>query len=115
MPFVRCLTIRIVAFWLLVLIAPGSSEAIENLAHLATSGHFAHSAESNDTHSEPGPEHGCTGTFHLCACHGPVSGTFAVSALGVECEPTVGRLAQESRLRYSAYLGNIEHPPQAQV
>lgn len=64
---------RSLAAVLFLLLVPGVSEVVENLVHVAIHGHAAHARPSGDRHSEPGPEHGCNGTFHLCSCHASLS------------------------------------------
>ncbi len=59
---------------LLLALAPGLGEVVENVVHLATQGHLAHAQETGDQHAERGPEHGCNGTFHLCTCHNSSTG-----------------------------------------
>ena len=61
---------RLVVLVLVWSIVPGSAEALENAAHWLREGHLAHQQSQTDDHSDPGPEHGCTGTFHMCPCHG---------------------------------------------
>jgi hypothetical protein len=47
----------------------GFSESIENLAHLAASGHVAHAeAASDEQDSHRDLEHGCVAAFHTCVC-----------------------------------------------
>lgn len=62
---------RILALLLVLAIAPGLTELVELVVHYATYGDIADSAD--DPHeSEPlgVAEHGCSGTFHIGACHG---------------------------------------------
>ena len=55
---------------------PGASEAAENLAHGAVSGHAAHSVAAADggheAHHPVDVEHGCGGGVHVCPCHAPL-------------------------------------------
>ena len=110
---VRHWAIRFVALALLWLVLPGTAEATENIAHLLRSGHLAHAAESGDSHSEPGPEHGCNTTFHLCSCHlsltGLMTAAVKVSAAADERAPFRDR-ALTAPL---GHLHNIEHPPRS--
>ncbi|GAB4222624.1 MAG: hypothetical protein Kow0062_20890 [Acidobacteriota bacterium] len=41
---------------------------MENAAHLALRGHFAHAAPAGDSHETDGGEHDCSGTVHVCSC-----------------------------------------------
>ncbi len=50
-----------------VAMTPGVRELVLDLAHLVGDGHTAHVDECGDAHDED--EHGCTGPFHVCACH----------------------------------------------
>ncbi|MEM9556954.1 MAG: hypothetical protein AAGC60_22035 [Acidobacteriota bacterium] len=65
----RVLTTRCLTVILLWALCPGLTEAVENLWHLAASGHAAHAIDQGDDHRPEGDEHGCSGTFHLCSCH----------------------------------------------
>jgi|GEM_PF-6274142 len=60
---------KIYALVLALVMMPGSFEFMENAAHLLARGHLAHVAADGDQHQPPGPEHGCTPLFHVCACH----------------------------------------------
>lgn len=65
-------------FAILVLALLGSSvlgapELAENLGHLVLYGHEAHDPEAGASHQPTNPEHGCTGTLHLCGCHTSMS------------------------------------------
>ena len=48
---------------------PGAGELTENAVHLVMTGHTAHAAHQ-DGHEPRGDEHGCSGPFHVCSCHG---------------------------------------------
>ena len=113
MPAVKRWATRLIALSLLWLIFPCSLEATENLAHILASGHLAHAEETEDTHSEPGPEHGCNGAFHLCSCHLTPPGRLADS-------PRTSALVDETALfvdwfasRTSGHEHDIEHPPRS--
>ena len=60
--------LRICVIGLVWLLIPGLTEAAENVWHVATAGHSAHSADAGADHAPDDDEHGCTGTFHLCTC-----------------------------------------------
>ncbi len=114
-PHVKRWGSRTVALALLWILFPGAMEATENLAHLLNSGHLAHAAERGDSHSEPGPEHGCNATLHLCSCHVAPSGLLARAAPAPAVEhvdPVLMRLAERAS---SGHLHNIEHPPQVRA
>lgn len=66
-----------VAVALIYLMTPASGEIVENLVHLVATGHAAHAA--HDEPHQQGPEHGCSGPFHVCACHSSVAFTGAVA------------------------------------
>ena len=57
--------LTVLVLWALV---PAVGEFFENAVHLLTEGHTAHAAPDGDHHDPIGPEHGCTGTTHLCSC-----------------------------------------------
>ena len=58
---------RLIAIGVLLGLVPGVGELIENTGHLALHGDLAHAGSHGD--EDAGAEHGCTGVFHLCACH----------------------------------------------
>ena len=105
---------RLVAVLLLWSIVPGGAEAVENAAHWLGEGHLAHQQSDKDSHSDPGPEHGCTGTFHTCPCH---SSSTANQPTGLR-EARVPDEVSESTLRRFApslmgYPYGIYHPPRS--
>lgn len=113
MPPVKRWIARLVALGLLWMIFPGAMEATENLGHVLRSGHLAHATESGDSHSDPGPEHGCNGTFHLCSCHFTAPGLLAAvgPALGAADE---GQLFVDQTVgRASGHLHSVERPPRS--
>jgi len=115
MPSVKRWSARLIALALLWIVFPGAMEATENLAHLLNSGHLAHATETGDSHSEPGPEHGCNATFHLCSCHVAPTGVLAAGApaAGIEyADPLLAQFEQHASL---PHLHNIEHPPQVRA
>ncbi len=61
---------RFLALLLVLAILPVTGEAIEFVVHWAEHGDVAH-ATSDDHESAPlgSDEHGCSGLFHMCACH----------------------------------------------
>jgi hypothetical protein len=113
MPPVKRWIVYLGALTLLWIIVPGVVEATENLVHLARIGHLAHAEESGDSHSDPSPEHGCDGLFHLCSCH------LTLTGLPVALEQTpaaadqgalsLGRLVRA----VPGHMHNLEHPPRA--
>jgi hypothetical protein len=58
----------LVALAVIYLMVPGANETLENLVHLAIHGHGAHAVDDAD-HDFGESEHGCSGPYHLCACH----------------------------------------------
>lgn len=72
--------VRLLAFVLAFALFPGATEIVENVSHLVSSGHTAHAVDDSD-HAPQGDEHGCSGTTHVCACHGSIP--FLVSDEGV--------------------------------
>ncbi len=58
----------LIAFVLIHLMTPGSTELAENIIHFVASGHLAHAKQCGD--SQPADqEHACSGPYHFCACH----------------------------------------------
>jgi len=112
-PRVRSGATRLLALALLWMIFPGALEATENIAHALRSGHLAHAAEAGDSHSDPGPEHGCNGTFHLCSCHPAPVGLLATASplLAVADEDSffIDRAPDD----VSGHQHSIEHPPRS--
>lgn len=66
-----------IAVALIYVMTPASGEIVENLVHLVATGHTAHAA--HDEPHQQGPEHDCSGPFHVCACHSSVVFTEAVA------------------------------------
>ncbi len=54
---------------LLYVMTPGSTEIAQNVYHLVFEGHDAH---DHPEHAED-EEHGCSGPYHMCACHSTVA------------------------------------------
>ncbi|HEX9733771.1 MAG TPA: hypothetical protein VGG06_17505 [Thermoanaerobaculia bacterium] len=99
---------------LLLALVPGVSEIVENVVHLAVEGHAAHARPSGDQHSEPGPEHGCNGTFHLCSCHHSLSFLPAVAPPAVRRAAPDGSPATPETTSPRAGFHHIpEKPPRA--
>jgi len=59
---------RILAIVLTLSILPSTMELIEAVVHWAEHGDSAH-GEDHHSSALGTDEHGCSGTFHLCACH----------------------------------------------
>ncbi|MFQ5526918.1 MAG: hypothetical protein ACE5GX_11750 [Thermoanaerobaculia bacterium] len=104
---------RLVALALLWIIFPGVMEATENLAHIVRSGHLAHAAEDGDSHSDPGPEHGCNGTFHLCSCHLTQAGLLAAAGPAAAGADEGLLFVDRGDGAASGHQHNIEHPPRS--
>lgn len=68
---------------LVYFMTPGSGELTEDLVHLVTDGHAAHAVDHAD-HPPTGVEHGCSGPYHVCPCHGTTS--FVVHGASVKIE-----------------------------
>jgi hypothetical protein len=65
-----------IAVVLIYLMTPSAGEITENLLHLLRTGHTAHAIQ-DDAHQPVDPEHGCSGPFHVCACHSSTAFTLA--------------------------------------
>jgi hypothetical protein len=59
---------KVLTLFLVFILTPGATELLENAAHLAVEGHGAHALDDAE-HAPEGDEHGCSSTFHVCACH----------------------------------------------
>lgn len=109
----RLLTARLLVLGLVLAMTPGLAEVVENVAHLAVSGHGAHAADQGPDHEPTGDEHGCSGTFHVCSCHSSVPSDLV--------RPTDGRRSAApqpvgsipSPLPSSPILPVPDRPPQA--
>lgn len=88
----RTLIARLLVLGLAWSLTPGLTEAAENLWHLASAGHGAHAVGAGVDHAPRGDEHGCSGTFHLCACHHSVTPTMA-PAVELQAPRSAGRAA----------------------
>ena len=94
-------------------LAPGLGELLENALHFVHEGHAAHAAASGDRHEAPGPEHGCTGTMHVCSCCVSLSVLpvqVAVSATAFESQPFVACPVAPPSKTIGA---PVYHPPRA--
>jgi hypothetical protein len=111
MPPVSYLRVRLVAIALVWVIFPGALQATENIAHLAQNGHLPHAAESGDSHSDPGPEHGCNGAFHICSCHLSAAGLLSASAPSLVAPDGVSQYRDGQASLGAGHQHNIEHPP----
>jgi len=83
----------LVALFLVYLMSPGVNEVAENLIHFAATGHSAHALDDAD-HDFGDDEHGCSGPFHLCACH--TSTLFHAQAIRADLTPTLALERDES-------------------
>lgn len=61
---------RLLAFLLVLSILPVTGEVVELVVHWGQHGDVAH-GDSDEHESAPlgSDEHGCSGLFHMCACH----------------------------------------------
>jgi len=108
----RVMTIGITAL-LLWAVAPGLGELLENSVHLAQEGHLAHAAPDGDQHDGSGPEHGCTGTVHLCSCCASLS--FLPTQAAAQAPDTGSRqfVARVQTHVSTIFTGGVDHPPRA--
>ena len=92
---------------------PGLTEFVENVWHLAVSGHSAHAIDAGPDHAPEGDEHGCSGTFHLCTCHHtPPTDLAQGNACDVR-QPTVSLMATKSEPPVEPALAGLLRPPRA--
>ena len=62
---------RWLALLLVLAIAPGTMEIVERAVHFAKYGDLADAdGDKHGTSPLGADEHGCSGTFHFCGCHG---------------------------------------------
>lgn len=106
---ITAIAIAALLIWALV---PGVGELLENAVHIVQKGHFAHAVPDGD-HDPAGPEHGCTGTQHLCSCC--VSLSFLITTATGQV-PTLR--VQEFLVGTDVHLpaifaGDVYHPPRA--
>jgi hypothetical protein len=104
--------VALVAMFVAYLMAPGSLELTESLAHLVAHGDTAHG--DADDHGRPGgaDEHGCSGGYHLCICHHATG--FIVSFSERVERPAVPAVVDPSSatdLAPCAEVGRIFRPP----
>jgi len=113
MPLVKRWIARLVALGLLWMIFPGAMEATVDVAHAVRSGHLAHAAEDGDSHSDPSPEHGCNGTFHLCSCHFTQAGLLAAAGPAPAAADESPMSVDRGIGGASGHKHNVEHPPRS--
>lgn len=98
----------VVVVLLLWTLLPGTWELAENVSHLIRDGHLAHAAATGHSHSEPGPEHGCSGTLHFCSCHVSPHGLIAFRTT---LAPVLRLALGEPPTPVSHVLPGYVHPP----
>jgi len=78
----------LLAFLLALSILPATGEVVELVVHWATHGDVAHVAgDAHDTTPMGSDEHGCSGLFHMCACHTAQATTTQVSVIAASAPP----------------------------
>jgi hypothetical protein len=93
---------------LLWTLLPGTWELAENVSHLILDGHLAHTATPGHPGSEPGPEHGCSGTLHFCSCH---ASHYGLSPFRAPMPPLLGLTFGEPPSPVTEVLPGYVHPP----
>lgn len=78
---------RTLAMILALGLLPGAQELVEQVLHVTTGGHAAHSVQDDGEHGAV-PEDGCTATMHSCACC-PVRPAVATEASLVDAPATL--------------------------
>ena len=105
---------RLLVPLLVCALTPGFGEMVENLWHLALTGHSAHAVEQGADHEPSNDEHGCSGTFHLCSCHHTVpSDLAAVRAGGPGAELPVRTFRRDVTSPAEPDLPGLDRPPRA--
>lgn len=103
-----------VVFVLLLALAPGVGEVLENAVHLLTQGHWAHARLHGDDHYHPGPEHGCSGPFHVCSCHHSLAGSRPAFSPRAQAPKVIATLASpHAGSTRSGFHHVPERPPRA--
>lgn len=73
--------VRFLALLLTVAMWPGLSELVELTVHAAEHGDVAHGDDDEHGSAPLGEdEHGCSGAFHVCPCHGQIPMVTATSS-----------------------------------
>ncbi len=104
---------RLLALMLVFAILPVTGEVVELVVHWAQHGDVSHAAD--DAHgSDPlgTDEHGCSGLFHLCACHSAQATTPQTNSVvpHVTCDRSVATIAFLSRDGLGAPAPSIRPP-----
>lgn len=90
---------RILALLLVLAIVPVSGEVVELAVHWVTEGDVAHVAgDAHDTAPLGADEHGCSGLFHLCACHTAQATPAPAVAAAAHPAPACGRVVARAPL-----------------
>jgi len=104
--------VALVAVFVAYLMAPGSIELTESVAHLVVHGDTAHGDAEGHDKQDGTDEHGCSGGYHLCVCH---HATGFVVPLGVAMNRlpalAAGAPLSLAGLAPGAELGRIFRPP----
>lgn len=105
---------RLVALALAFLMVPGAVELVESAVHLVDEGHLPHAVVTTadgDEHAPTDPEHGCTPSFHLCACHSGLSyfDTSGTPVLHIETFPFSA--PSPSKMQTPGFYVAVERPP----
>ena len=100
-----------VAVLMVYQMTPGAGELTENIVHLVTSGHTAHTL--HDGHQEPtSDEHGCSGPFHVCECHSTTN--FLVAAVGqivISPRPIDDPARHTAHTKADGFVAGVFRPP----
>ena len=90
---------------------PGLAELFSDGLHAVAEGHTHHA----EGHEEPGPEHGCNGWQHSCACHISLSVAPAVTAATVPTATLndIEAASPTSDEGPSGVRDELERPPRA--
>lgn len=59
---------KLASFFVLLSLAPGAQELLEQVGHRVVSGHSAHATAHPEGDDESSDEHGCGGALHVCHC-----------------------------------------------
>lgn len=103
--------LRLLALALALQLTP-ALEVVENGVHVLTEGHGAHALDDAE-HAPAGDCHGCSATFHVCSCHGPVGVVLRVCqlALVISAPPSVVGVAQGDVRALPAHARGVFRPP----
>lgn len=108
------IAVRVLVAVLILSLAPGLLVAVENACSLVATGHLAHASGPGGDPSPVGPEHGCSGPFHVCFCHHSPAFDLVPLALGPLPERLrLGASDAGARSFLEPFLSGPDRPPRS--